>query len=103
MKHFDKEINNVFKPLRSMQLITAFIFIVNTFIRYFLLVEIQKMTDSISTNAVNIIWEYLKYYVILAFSFFFLNCILENQIKEKRWLNEYVIEYQEIRNRKECI
>lgn len=89
MKHFDKEINKIFKPMQKIQLMTATIFIVNTFIRYFLLVEIQKMTDSVSIKAVNVTLGYLRDCVILAILFFFLNCICQYLYRNLEYTSHY--------------
>lgn len=77
MKQFHKEINKIFKPLLGIQIVTFAIFIVNVFIRYFLLIQIQKMTDSISLKEVSVTWGYLRSCVVLALLFFFLNCFCQ--------------------------
>ncbi len=89
MKQFDKEINRIFKPLQKIQIVTAIIFIVNTFIRYFLLVEIQQMTDSISTRVVDITWGYLRDCVVLAILFFLLNCICQYLYRNLEYTSHY--------------
>ncbi|MBS5605502.1 MAG: ABC transporter ATP-binding protein [Enterocloster asparagiformis] len=88
---FDPEINQIFKPLKKMQLLTEFLFMAMVSAKFILLIEVQKTIDSISPDNLTTTQHYLKVCALMILCFFLINCVFQYFFRNLQYNSHYTL------------
>lgn len=89
MKKFHPMINQAFRPLWKFQAVTVVLSAGVLFFKFALIMEIQKMVDSISLNDPGVTMDCLKKCALLIFLFFGINCAMQYFFRNLQYTGHY--------------
>lgn len=91
MKSFHPEINRIFKPIQKQQILAMILFLVSSGFKLVLLIEVQKMIDSISANDLNVTMGYLRNSAVMIALFFGINCVFQFLFRHLEYTSNYLL------------
>lgn len=91
MKKFHREIEQVFRPLRRMQILSTLCFLTMLSERFLLLMETQKAVDSLSQENIVHTMGYLKTCAILILLFFLINSVQQFVFRNLQYTSHYAL------------
>lgn len=91
MKKFHREIEQVFRPLRRMQILSTLCFLTMLSERFLLLMETQKAVDSLPQGNIVHTMGYLKTCAILILLFFLINSVQQFVFRNLQYTSHYAL------------
>ena len=89
--HFHPKINEIFKPLKKMQLLTELLFLAMISAKFTLLIQVQRTIDSISPDNTAGTQRYLKLCALLILLFFLINCVFQYFFRNLQYNSHYTL------------